>query len=175
MFTTKKRILASLITGLCFTFLIYYFTLPALSVFSVGFWFYLTFSILAFAWPFLIPAKGAVKVKRKNGQFAGVSFEKGKNGLTVKILAAVCAAPLVFCLLAGFFSSAKLFYAKQYASVITVEQADFAADTISLSGWLLEGLRGVSKTGISFSCSRTEGRSSVAGALPLLMTPSNIP
>ena len=94
----------------------------------MGFWFYLTFSILAFAWPFLIPAKGAVKVKRKNGQFAGVSFEKGKNGLTVKILAAVCAAPLVFCLLAGFFSSAKLFYAKQYASVITVEQADFAAD-----------------------------------------------
>ena len=48
--------------------------------------------------------------------------------------------------------------------------------SISLSGWLLEGLRGdVSKTSISFSCSRTEGLSSVAGALPLLMTPSNIP
>ncbi|MBQ8858745.1 MAG: hypothetical protein IJ012_03035 [Clostridia bacterium] len=128
MFTTKKRIIASLVTGICFTFLTYYITLPALSVFSVGFWFYLTFSILAFAWPFLIPAKGAVKIKRKNGQFAGVSFEKGKGGLTVKILAAVCAAPLVFCLLAGLFTSTTLFYAKQYASVITVEEADFATD-----------------------------------------------
>ncbi len=128
MFTTKKRIIASLLTGLSFVALVYYFALPALSAYSVGFWFYLTFSILAFAWPFLIPARGAVKVVRKNGQFAGVTFEKGKNGLTIKILAAVCAAPLVFCLLAGLFSSTKLFYAKQYASVITVEEADFATD-----------------------------------------------
>lgn len=128
MFTTKKRILFSLVTGLLFVGLTFYFTLPAISVYSVGFWFYLTFAILAFAWPFLIPAQGAVKVKRKNGQFAGVTFERGKNGLTIKILAAVCAAPLLFCLLAGLFSSNKLFYAKQYASVITVEEADFAAD-----------------------------------------------
>ena len=128
MFTLKKKMISSVASGVVFTGLTYYFGLPALSVFSVGFWIWLTFVLIAFIWPFLIPGEAEVKVKRKDGHVAGVSFKNDRFGKREGILVGVCALPVVFCLLAGLFSSAPLFYAKQYASVITVEDADFATD-----------------------------------------------
>ncbi len=128
MFTLKKKIISSAISGIVFTGLTYYFGLPALSVFSVGMWIWLSLVLVTFIWPFLIPGDGEVKVKRKDGKVAGVSIEKGKFGRREGILLGVCALPAAFCLLAALFSSAPLFYARQYASVITVENADFATD-----------------------------------------------
>ena len=128
MFTMKKKIITSAASGVLFTGLTYYFGLPALSVFSVGMWIWLTFVLAAFIWPFLIPAEPEVKVKRKDGHVAGVSFKNNHFGKREGILVGVCVLPVVFCMLAALFSSAPLFYAKQYASVITVEAADFATD-----------------------------------------------
>ncbi len=128
MLTLKKKIILSAVSGILFAALTFFLCLPALSVFSVGFWFWLTFTLAFFAWPFFFP-NGEVKVKRVNGKVAGVSFKNDTNHAKLcGILAACCVLPLVFCLLAALFSSAPIFHAKRYASVITVETADFATD-----------------------------------------------
>ncbi|MBQ8174004.1 MAG: hypothetical protein IJ009_01235 [Clostridia bacterium] len=129
MFTTKKKIVASLVSGIVFTLTVFYLGLPALSVYSVGFWFFLTFVIAAFSWPFLLPSGEPARGKKRGKVYVmGISFKNNMPSRTALILVGVCVLPVLFCGLAALFSSAPLFYAKQYASVIDVQSADFAED-----------------------------------------------
>lgn len=103
--------------------LYYYFELPPINIHSPAFWSFFVVALLAFAVPFGLfsAVRGAVKrVRMKNRSSITVS-------LTVKVLLILAAIPVVVMIIGGISSSTFL-GAKQYASVIEVQSADFETD-----------------------------------------------
>ena len=113
----SSRIFLAVVIGTVLTALSYYIMLPPINVFSTDFWIYLIF-VLAF---YGVPL-GAVK---------GLSMAtKGGNVVKPQVnkVFILCAAVPVAVLVLGNIVSSTFFNALRYASVIEVEQADFAAD-----------------------------------------------
>ena len=72
----KGKIVLSVISGLAFTALMYYFTLPAINPRSPSFWGSLIFVIASFAYPFLFKEGGTAntnKQSRKNN-YGNIKF-----------------------------------------------------------------------------------------------------
>lgn len=127
----KKKLILSLLIGLPVTLLGYYFFLPPLNPYSYAFWLYLTVVICVFSAPWLIDSvkniisdvKKAKLPKEARKQF-GVTFSFTRSSL----IALIAIAIPILVMLVGTVISGKLFRAKDYASVITVNDAAFNED-----------------------------------------------
>ena len=126
--TTK--IILSVISGLIFSWLYFYVSLPAINPANPGFWFSLTLVIFSFAYPFLIKSSdGRYRMKnntkKKNG---GQTIHFDVNGARLnKTVVALIAAPIAIMIIGSVISST-VFNARSYAGVIEVTEADFATD-----------------------------------------------
>ncbi|MBQ3490609.1 MAG: hypothetical protein IJA86_08465 [Clostridia bacterium] len=124
------KIILSVISGLLFSFLYFYFKLPAINPATPSFWSDLMLVILSFAYPFLFTKKdGNLRMqnnsKKRNGGTV-ISFVVGGSRLN-KITVAILAAPIAVLILGSVISST-VFNARAYAKVIEVPTADFATD-----------------------------------------------
>ena len=114
------RIILAVLIGTALTALSYYVMLPALNVFSTGFWTYLVMVMLFYGLPL-----GMVSGISTNAK--GNSAAPGGKLKINKVFLVIVAIP-VAVLLAGNIISSTFFNALDYASVIHVEQADFSED-----------------------------------------------
>lgn len=123
---TKGRILCSLILGTVIGFLLFYIFLPPLNPCAPGFWIYLFVVLFFYLLPFLKPSLSPVVIigpKEKNKK-----AKKQNAKLSVNKWAALpLLVPIVVLIVGGIFSS-ELFFARRYASVITVNEAEFSED-----------------------------------------------
>ena len=108
--------------------ILFYFLLPAVSVFSPGFWFFLLLLIAVYFISFsflsgqsILPQR-TVKEGRGGRRGRSYTLRFGKMSL---IPAAILAVPLLVLIFGWIFSST-FFHAKAYASVITVEEQNFS-------------------------------------------------
>lgn len=124
-----KKLLISAGIGLAISFILYYFLLPPLNPHSVGFWFYLTAVILSFTFPYLGFKLTTVNVRNKATGAYVKSFKimPSNPGKAKYFIISAILLPIVIAIFGGIFSST-LFFAKKYASVITVEEAVFKED-----------------------------------------------
>ncbi len=115
----------SVLAGSAVAFLLFYIFLPPLNLRSVGFWVYLTASAAAYAAPFIrINIKTYTQVTKKGKK----TVKKQKNDVSANKWAAIAIALPVAVLIVGLFISSEIFNAKGYASIIKVEEYDFAED-----------------------------------------------
>ena len=117
---TTRIVLASLVT-LVIGFLAFYFSLPALNVYSTGFWAFALTMILIWGGAYvLLGLKGAI-----NAPKAG-KIDRGffKNAKAFIIVAAIPVAVLVI----GSLVSSTFFNAHAYSSIIEVPEAVFEED-----------------------------------------------
>ena len=107
-----------------FAFLVYYVTLPAINVFSVGFWVFVAFLLFIYLAPISLKAsKKEVKViKSKNVNSIDIPFKIKTNKLIF-----IAVVPIVFVLVGSIISSTA-FNARAYASVISVQERVFEED-----------------------------------------------
>lgn len=120
------RIILSVVSGVIFSALYFYFAIPAINPATPAFWGGLVPVIFFFAYPFLLKkGDGSYRMKKNvaNGTFHFDVNGKGVNKVTVAIIL----APVVVMAL-GTVISSTVFNARAYASVIEVTEADFATD-----------------------------------------------
>jgi hypothetical protein len=121
------KIILSIVSGVLFTGLFFYFALPAINPASPSFWGSLTMVVFSFAYPFLLKkGDGVYRMKgsvRNNGT---ISFDLNGSRFN-KITVALILIPAAI-MIAGSIISSTVFNARSYASVITVTEADFATD-----------------------------------------------
>ena len=115
----QNRIFLAVVIGTVLTALSYYIMLPPLNVFSTGFWTYLILVLCFYGVP--LGAVSGLSGSSKGGKGAPAKPKVSK------IFIAIAAIP-VAALVLGTVISSTFFNALDYASVIEVEQADFAAD-----------------------------------------------
>ena len=120
----QNRIFLAVVIGTVLTALSYYIMLPPLNVFSTGFWTYLVLVLCFYGVP--LGALGGISMNVKGKNSAPKDAPKGK--LKVNKIFVVALAVPVAVLVLGHIISSTFFNALQYASVIEVEQADFAED-----------------------------------------------
>jgi len=122
------KIVLSIVSGVLFTGLYFYFQLPAVNPASPSFWGSLALVLLSFSYPFLLK-KGDGTFRMKNAPGRGTStIHLDMNGARLnKITLAIIAVPVAIMILGSIVSSA-IFNARAYANVITVTEADFATD-----------------------------------------------
>ncbi len=122
-----KKIILSLCIGIAFTAISYYIVLPAINIYDVGFWFYLSAVIFSFSVPFLFK-KGSVKTAEKKNGFKVINVNgkevRGKLNFIPIILIAIPVAVVIV----GSILSSRLFNARQYASIINISEAVFEED-----------------------------------------------
>ena len=121
------KIILSIVSGILFTGLFFYFALPAINPASPSFWGSLTMVVFSFAYPFLLKkGDGVYRMKgsvRNNGT---ISFDLSGSRFN-KITVALILIPAAI-MIAGSIISSTVFNARSYANVITVTEADFATD-----------------------------------------------
>ena len=122
----KGKIFLSIFSGLVFTAVMYYVTLPAINLRSTDFWGKLILVIASFAYPFLWKEGTTAAPKKKNNVPVGFQFDFNGKKLN-PVVVAIIAVPVVILLLGNVISST-VFQARSYASVIEVKEADFATD-----------------------------------------------
>lgn len=129
-------------------FVTYYLALPPINVFSVGFWFFLAFVALLGLIPYLlmqpeISRMGAFlkeifarryvsgtsrkKKKANNSDTIEIKVESPRKRKRPYLLLIIPLVPIAVLILGGI-SSATIFNASAYSSVITVTEAEFATD-----------------------------------------------
>ena len=101
---------------------VYYITLPAINIFSEGFWFFLAFLILIYTLP-LTGMKMSVEIL-KAGQIKPRVARPAKGKGKWVMLALLPIAVVIV----GNVVSSTFFNAKRYAAVIDVEEAIFRED-----------------------------------------------
>lgn len=119
---TVKKLLISAILVLVGGGLSYYVTLPVLNPRSAEFWGYLTFILLLALLPFALKNKTVSKKSADKGFYVNIDLKT----LNLPVIAAII-LPLVV-ILVGNLTSATIFNAKRYASLIDVEEAVFEED-----------------------------------------------
>ncbi len=131
--TRVGAIVAYLAAVLLFVGLVYYVTLPPLSIYSGAFWTFFFFLDAVVFVSFLIVGLLSGKLfgtfmRLPSGQ---IDFQSGvlKKFRFVKIQAIFTLGLIVLLILGGVVSS-EMFRAKTYSSLITVEDADFATDIV---------------------------------------------
>lgn len=129
----RANIIISSVIWAFATFLGFYFWLPAINLLDRSFWGFIIFSIMTFVVPFwAMNAKMGTRFGFKGMLFKGNKDKKNyadekKTKIAIRITVAVIAIP-VFVLLIGSLISSTVFRARQYASVITVNEATFSDD-----------------------------------------------
>ncbi len=102
----------------------YYTTLPALNVHSTGFWTFLLWLLFLTLCPFIISDK--TKFVKKASKDGNTYVNLSIKGLSLPVVC-ILLLPLLISLIGGI-SSATLFRAKSYASLIEVTEARFEED-----------------------------------------------
>ena len=127
----KSKLILSAILGIPTAAIGYYFFLPAMNLRSYGFWFYLALVIAAFAVPWLnisirdiIANVNKSKISKKARKQFNVNYSFTKSAIIALVAVAIPLAVVLF----GFVFSSKVFQARNYASVITVTEAEFDQD-----------------------------------------------
>lgn len=122
------KIILSIVSGLCFTGLYFYFRLPVINPASPSFWWSLALVILSFAYPFILKkGDGSYRMKKNAGK-GGNTILLDVNGARInKITVALVIVPVIV-MIVGIVISSTVFNARAYANVITVTEADFATD-----------------------------------------------
>ncbi len=123
----KGKIILSAVMGTLMALLLFYIFLPPINPCSVGFWVYLLAVLFFYLLPFLKPTFSPVVIigpkekpnKKAKKQNAKLSFNKWA--------ALPLLVPVVVIVL-GLLLSSEFFFARRYASVITVEEAEFSED-----------------------------------------------
>ena len=118
----KKKIIFSAVLGILVAAILFYIFLPAINPMDEGFWIYLAVVILAFALPFINLEPGHVTIKASGGKILKKSGVKANKWIIVAV-----AVPIAVLILGGIISS-EIFNARGYASIIKVEDSDFATD-----------------------------------------------
>ncbi len=127
--STKKKIILSVISGIIYTALSYYFFLPVINPAAPGFWIYLTTVILSFAYPFLFNGDAKGKKKTTTMYFNGKKTDVNIGSLgKLNVLPVVLIALPIAIVLLGNIVSSTFFNATAYASIIEVKEAVFAED-----------------------------------------------
>ena len=124
------KIVLSIVSGVLFSGLYFYFALPVINPASPSFWLSLAPVIASFAYPFLFTKSDGV-FRMKMNQSAG----RGGNAILLdvngtrlnKITVAFIVIPLAVMIVGSVISST-VFNARAYANVIRVTEADFATD-----------------------------------------------
>ena len=106
-------------------FIIFYVTLPPLNPLSSEFWTFLTAVLAIYLLPFCFT--NLFTVYTLPGSAARIELARGKKSTASKIMLAAIALPIAIIIIGNIFSST-FFNAKEYANVITVNEADFATD-----------------------------------------------
>lgn len=120
------RILISAIVTAIIAALYFYVTLPAISVYSEGFWIFITLMAICFGVVYVLLSVRAGYVNFKNGKASKKIF--GFEGASVvKIVAAVAAIPVIVVVVGNIISST-FFNAQSYSEIITVSEAVFEDD-----------------------------------------------
>ena len=120
------RILISAIVTAIIAALYFYVTLPAISVYSEGFWIFITLMAICFGVVYVLLSVRAGYVNFKNGKASKKIF--GFEGASVvKIVAAVAAIPVIVVVVGNIISST-FFNAQSYSEIITVSEAIFEDD-----------------------------------------------
>ena len=120
------RILISAIVTAIIAALYFYVTLPAISVYSEGFWIFITLMAICFGVVYVLLSVRAGYVNFKNGKASKKIF--GFEGASVvKIVAAVAAIPVIVVVVGNIISST-FFNAQSYSEIITVSEAAFEDD-----------------------------------------------
>ena len=101
-------------------FIVYYLTLPALNIYSKGFWVFLTFALFLY----LLPQTGIGSLFSDMKEGKKAPFKDKTKRPKLLLLALI---PLALMLVLSFFSSS-MFFSRKYASIITVKEADFATE-----------------------------------------------
>ncbi|MBR2325564.1 MAG: hypothetical protein IKA53_05935 [Clostridia bacterium] len=123
----KGKIALSLVFGTVMALVMFYIFLPAINPCSAGFWIYLTAVLFFYLLPFLNPSFSPVVIlgpkkagdKPAKKQNAKLTFNKW---VTLPLLVPIAV------LILGFLISSEFFFARRYASVITVKEAEFSED-----------------------------------------------
>ena len=118
--STKGKIILSVISGILFTAISFYITLPPINPMAPQFWSYLMFVILSFSYPFFFKSAEERNPRRVP------KFEFNGRRLN-KLTLLITVAPIIILILGSIISS-QVFNARKYASVIEVEEAVFAED-----------------------------------------------
>ena len=125
----KGKIIFSLILGTVMAFLMFYIFLPAINIHSRGFWIYLFAVLFFYLLPFLQPSispiviLGAEEAKKKKKK-----KKKAEPAVSFNKKAAIPLALPIAVLVIGSIFSSEFFFARSYASVISVEEAVFSED-----------------------------------------------
>ena len=121
------KIILSIVSGILFTGLFFYFALPAINPASPSFWGALTMVVFSFAYPFLLKkGDGVYRMKGSVNHNGTISFDLGGSRFN-KITVALILIPAAIMIVGSIISST-VFNARSYAGVITVTEADFATD-----------------------------------------------
>lgn len=126
-----KRHLISAIVTLLFGAVNFYFTLPALNIHSSGLLGFIISLCVAYGIVYLITGGIRPKVMQmpsvevKNIKLSGVP-------MTVKVLLGIIAACIIF-MIVGNIWGARIFNAKKYRELLTVEDGDFTADVSEIT------------------------------------------
>ena len=122
------RLAAAVALWLLVELLLFYIFLPALNVRNVGFWIFMLVSLalLMLSLNLFLMQDRMVKVSKARHGSNQFQVKLG-DGRFARIAAAVLAVIAVFIILMLIFSST-VFNARKYASVITVNERDFATD-----------------------------------------------
>ena len=110
------RVLLAILLGTVIVGVAYYVTLPPLNVFSTEFWTFLVMAVFAYGLPLTL----ALSIE-------GFGKDMLKNLKPSKVLIIIAAIPVAVLVVGGLLSST-FFNARKYASVITVEKAEFTED-----------------------------------------------
>ena len=119
------KIILSIVSGVIFSVLYFYFALPVINPASPSFWGSLVPVIFSFAYPFLLK-KGTYTMGKNPGKNATIVFDVNGKKFN-KITVAIILAPVLVMAL-GVVISSTVFNARAYANVIEVTEADFATD-----------------------------------------------
>ena len=122
----KGKIILSLAFGTAMALLMFYIFLPAINVYSSGFWIYLFAVLFFYLLPFLKPSISPIMILG-----AGESKKKGKNAepaISFNKKAAIPLALPIAVLIIGSIFSSEFFFARRYASVIDVTESAFSED-----------------------------------------------
>ena len=117
----KKRIIISVIVTLIVSAIAFYVVLPPLNIQSTDFWGFLTFVFIVFGVCSILFSS-----KPKEFFNDGLKVSIKGNKFAIGVIIAVLIPPLV--IFAGTVASSTFFNAKEYASIITVEDAVFEDD-----------------------------------------------
>ena len=122
----KIRIICSAIIGTLSAFILFYIFLPPINLQSTSFWLYLSVVVAIYSLPFIdVHAHSSFSVpKKKTVTFPKVSVKAVVGNKWAFLPVGIC----VFVLIFGTLFSSEIFFARSYASIITVNESNFADD-----------------------------------------------